>query len=114
MPFFKSKEEQGPKVDFEHLPRHVAIIMDGNGRWAKRRGLPRTAGHAAGAERRVLLRHAPLHIALCVADLQQALIVGVVLLVGVDHRMSIRPLGEKLRITHRRHRPTPSALSWTR
>lgn len=32
------------------LPRHVAIIMDGNGRWAKRRGLPRSAGHAAGAE----------------------------------------------------------------
>ncbi|MGM9521460.1 MAG: polyprenyl diphosphate synthase [Oscillospiraceae bacterium] len=32
------------------LPRHVAIIMDGNGRWAKKRGLPRTAGHAAGAE----------------------------------------------------------------
>ena len=31
-------------------PRHVAIIMDGNGRWAKNRGLPRTAGHAAGAE----------------------------------------------------------------
>ena len=31
-------------------PRHVAIIMDGNGRWAKKRGLPRTAGHAAGAE----------------------------------------------------------------
>jgi undecaprenyl diphosphate synthase len=32
------------------LPRHAAIIMDGNGRWAKKRGLPRTAGHAAGAE----------------------------------------------------------------
>lgn len=32
------------------MPRHVAIIMDGNGRWAKRRGLPRRAGHAAGAE----------------------------------------------------------------
>ena len=32
------------------VPRHIAIIMDGNGRWAKRRGLPRTAGHAAGAE----------------------------------------------------------------
>ena len=32
------------------LPRHIAIIMDGNGRWAKRRGLPRTAGHAAGSE----------------------------------------------------------------
>lgn len=31
-------------------PRHVAIIMDGNGRWAKQRNLPRTAGHAAGAE----------------------------------------------------------------
>ncbi len=37
-------------MDFDHLPRHVAIIMDGNGRWAKKRGLPRTAGHAAGAE----------------------------------------------------------------
>lgn len=32
------------------VPRHIAIIMDGNGRWAKKRGLPRTAGHAAGAE----------------------------------------------------------------
>ena len=31
-------------------PQHIAIIMDGNGRWAKNRGLPRTAGHAAGAE----------------------------------------------------------------
>ena len=31
-------------------PRHIAIIMDGNGRWAKKRGLPRTAGHAAGGE----------------------------------------------------------------
>ena len=38
--------------DMEKLapPRHIAIIMDGNGRWAKKRGLPRTAGHAAGAE----------------------------------------------------------------
>ena len=32
------------------LPRHIAIIMDGNGRWAKKRGLPRKMGHAAGAE----------------------------------------------------------------
>lgn len=32
------------------IPCHIAIIMDGNGRWAKKRGLPRTAGHAAGAE----------------------------------------------------------------
>ena len=31
-------------------PKHIAIIMDGNGRWAKQRGLPRTAGHSAGAE----------------------------------------------------------------
>ena len=32
------------------IPSHVGIIMDGNGRWAKNRGLPRTAGHKAGAE----------------------------------------------------------------
>ena len=32
------------------LPRHIAIIMDGNGRWAKQQGLPRSAGHAVGAE----------------------------------------------------------------
>ena len=32
------------------VPQHIAIIMDGNGRWASRRGLPRTAGHAAGSE----------------------------------------------------------------
>ena len=32
------------------IPRHIAIIMDGNGRWAKKRGLPRTMGHKAGAE----------------------------------------------------------------
>jgi len=32
------------------LPRHIAVIMDGNGRWAQKRGLPRTAGHKAGAE----------------------------------------------------------------
>ena len=34
----------------EKLPKHVAIIMDGNGRWAQNRGLPRSAGHAAGTE----------------------------------------------------------------
>ena len=34
----------------ENIPAHVAIILDGNGRWAKKRGLPRTAGHAAGAK----------------------------------------------------------------
>ena len=35
-------------LDQERMPRHVAIIMDGNGRWAKKRGLPRLAGHNAG------------------------------------------------------------------
>jgi undecaprenyl diphosphate synthase len=35
-------------IDREKLPRHVGIVMDGNGRWAKQRGLPRTEGHAAG------------------------------------------------------------------
>ena len=41
-----------PKMDMKNLPapEHIAIIMDGNGRWAKQRGLPRTAGHAAGGE----------------------------------------------------------------
>lgn len=34
----------------ENLPRHVAIVMDGNGRWAQKRGLPRSAGHSAGTE----------------------------------------------------------------
>ena len=36
--------------DFPDIPRHIAIIMDGNGRWAKERGLPRREGHRAGAE----------------------------------------------------------------
>lgn len=42
----------------KNIPRHIAIIMDGNGRWAKKRGLPRTAGHAAGSEtlRRIAAR----------------------------------------------------------
>ena len=45
-----NKTAAAPQVDFSRLPRHVAIILDGNGRWAKKRGLPRTAGHAYGAE----------------------------------------------------------------
>ncbi|MBI3299535.1 MAG: isoprenyl transferase [Elusimicrobia bacterium] len=39
-----------PALDPKRLPKHVAIIMDGNGRWAKARGLPRVAGHKAGVE----------------------------------------------------------------
>lgn len=50
MALFQKKTTETANVDFEHLPKHIAIIMDGNGRWAKKRGLPRTAGHAAGAE----------------------------------------------------------------
>ena len=42
----KSAQQEGTSL----VPCHIAIIMDGNGRWAKQRGLPRTAGHAAGAE----------------------------------------------------------------
>ena len=37
-------------LDPSRIPRHVALVMDGNGRWAQRRGLPRTDGHAAGEE----------------------------------------------------------------
>jgi undecaprenyl diphosphate synthase len=37
-----------PKLKPEAIPNHVAVVMDGNGRWAKKRGLPRTAGHEAG------------------------------------------------------------------
>ncbi|MBQ0018958.1 MAG: isoprenyl transferase [Bacteroidales bacterium] len=36
------------QIDFERLPQHIAIIMDGNGRWAQAKGLPRTAGHQEG------------------------------------------------------------------
>ncbi|TFV89021.1 isoprenyl transferase [Blastococcus sp. CT_GayMR20] len=37
-----------PRIPADKVPKHVAIVMDGNGRWAKSRGLPRTAGHEAG------------------------------------------------------------------
>ncbi|MGI9263882.1 MAG: isoprenyl transferase [Gammaproteobacteria bacterium] len=44
---------EGPQKESAHgavLPRHIAIIMDGNGRWARKRGLPRTAGHRSGVK----------------------------------------------------------------
>ncbi len=50
MGLFRKKHETAGQVDMGRLPRHIAIIMDGNGRWAKKRGLPRTAGHKVGAE----------------------------------------------------------------
>jgi undecaprenyl diphosphate synthase len=42
------EEQQLREIDLERLPRHVAVIMDGNGRWATRRSLPRVEGHRAG------------------------------------------------------------------
>ena len=44
------KKRLEAEVDFDNLPVHVAIIMDGNGRWAKRHSLPRKSGHAMGAK----------------------------------------------------------------
>ncbi len=48
-PFFKKKKKKTTELT-EDIPKHVAIIMDGNGRWAKRRGLPRIAGHKEGMD----------------------------------------------------------------
>ena len=48
--FTKKTPHTAGEVDRSRLPRHIAVIMDGNGRWAKKRGLPRTVGHKAGAE----------------------------------------------------------------
>lgn len=52
MALFSKKDDKkaNENVLFSVLPDHVGIIMDGNGRWAKKRGLPRSAGHKAGAE----------------------------------------------------------------
>lgn len=47
-PFFKRKKKKVNETKIESVPNHVAIIMDGNGRWAKGRGLPRNAGHKEG------------------------------------------------------------------
>ena len=47
---FKRNTSSTINIDENNVPRHVAIIMDGNGRWAKRRGMPRSMGHRAGAD----------------------------------------------------------------
>ncbi|WP_330375482.1 isoprenyl transferase [Inediibacterium massiliense] len=63
--FLKDKpQNEVVKVDMDHLPKHIAIIMDGNGRWAKKRGLPRSAGHKAGVEalREIIKTCSNLHI----------------------------------------------------
>lgn len=44
------KKKKLPAPDRAQLPRHIAVVMDGNGRWAQKRGLPRTVGHSAGSE----------------------------------------------------------------
>ncbi len=47
--FFKKRKLKN-EIDSSRLPVHIGVIMDGNGRWAKKRGLPRSAGHQAGAD----------------------------------------------------------------
>ena len=47
---FNKKKNTDFHVDYDNLPDHIGIIMDGNGRWAKKRGLPRSMGHREGAK----------------------------------------------------------------
>ena len=49
VPFFNNNKEQ-LQLDKNNIPQHIAIIMDGNGRWAAKRALPKKAGHRAGAK----------------------------------------------------------------
>lgn len=60
----KSSEVNLSDLDLHKLPQHVAIIMDGNGRWAKRKGLPRVVGHQRGVEvaRRIIIKARELSI----------------------------------------------------
>ena len=50
MGLFDRNKKVKHEIDMSNLPKHIGFIMDGNGRWAKKRGLPRSAGHKAGAE----------------------------------------------------------------
>ena len=59
MLFRKNDKNLESKIDFDRLPQHIAFIMDGNGRWAKKRGRLRTFGHKVGAESMdAVVRHA--------------------------------------------------------
>ena len=49
-PEINTKQELPTNLDPHKLPQHVAVIMDGNGRWAKQRGLPRIIGHQRGVD----------------------------------------------------------------
>jgi len=48
LPFLKTKQKESPITTLQNMPEHIAIIMDGNGRWASKKGLPRIAGHKEG------------------------------------------------------------------
>ena len=50
VPSGSPEEAIARRLDFDRLPKHVAIIMDGNGRWAAERNLPRVEGHRAGID----------------------------------------------------------------
>lgn len=47
---FWNRKKNKLALDMDRIPRHIGVIMDGNGRWARRRGLPRSAGHKRGAD----------------------------------------------------------------
>ena len=49
-PSSRDEERLMGELDADRLPQHIAVIMDGNGRWAKQRHLPRVAGHRAGVQ----------------------------------------------------------------
>ena len=51
-----------PKLNADQIPNHVAVVMDGNGRWAKERGMPRTAGHEAGEASLLDMVHGAIEI----------------------------------------------------
>lgn len=50
LPFFNKRKQKTVEIKLNDVPNHVAIIMDGNGRWAEKRGLPRIAGHKEGMD----------------------------------------------------------------